>query len=416
MDNNNINVNSMTTKKPKIKKSDLYVNDYGIGSNRITVSNFYLNNYNYYVKNNLKMQEIRKKYYQTKYKKRRKGEASMPKLLYSNKFIPQKQRKIFPYNNSQKFITTQKDLKLSKKNLISDAIKKEENSKKTTHIKKHLQIFEDLFNCIDDLDLEVSKDLEEKNNNYISRENKEKKGINKNLYNNSDTNIFKRRMGFGLNKDKKLLGLKNYENINDNIRSNINDNELNNNTNKHFHKKSFSEVTSVDDDSIINIIQIGNRKYKDPLKFNKFYKFKYTQKGIEYPNEYKQNTLPEYQGNDGVEKQFYNYKKNISNPNHIYNTIGSYSEKFNKELKKISKTYGKKESKGRFIENPVLGKCERFINDYKQYKNIKIIENRYIDIIKYRYKLLPLINSKKSNFDKLGQKIFYMVNNKNINS
>ena len=412
MSNNDLN--PLTPQKPKTKKCDSYLNDYGIGSNRVIKTNFYLNNYNYYVKNNIKMKEIRRKINEEQFETAKKSIEAMPKLLYSNKFIPRQQRKFFSYNNSQKIITKPKNLKLSKNKLITNAIKEEKNSKKVTHIKKHLQIFEDLFNCIDNLDLDESKDLEENNNNYLSHERNENNKMNKNHYYTYDVNVFKRNKTLELNKDKELFEEENDEPINK-INVNINnDGGNNNNSNKCYHQRSLSEVTSVNDDTIVDIIQSDIRKYKDPLKFNKFYKFKYTQKGIEYPNEYKKDILPEYQGNDGDEKQFYNYKKNISNPKHIYNKIGSFSEKFNKELKKISKTYGKTESKGRFIENPILGKCEKFINNYKQYKNIKVIENRYIDINKYRYKLLPLINSKKSYFDKLGQKIFYMINNKNF--
>ena len=407
----NINIlsqNLVTPKKQKTKKSDSYLNDYGIGSNRVISSNFYLNNYNYYVKNNIKMQEMRKKNYITKFEKGLKSVATMPKMLYSNKFIPQKEKKNLSYNNSEKIVIKPKNLKLSKNLLITSAIKKEENSKKITHIKKHLQIFEDLFNCIDNLDIEGNKELKENNNNnYISHEINEKDIMNKNLYNTYDDNAYKRNIKLDLNNNEKIFETQNYDPAN-NINININED------NKRLSQRTISEVTSVNDDAVVGIIQSDNRRYKEPLKFNNFYKFKYTPKGIEYPNEYKKDMLPEYKGSDRDEKQFYNYKKNISNPKKIYNIIGSFSEKFNKELKKISKTYGKTESKGRFIKNPVLWKCEKVINDYKQYKNIKVIENRYIDVNKYKYKLLPLINAKKSNFDKLGQKVFYMVNNKNI--
>ena len=53
-------------KKPKYNSlfKNMFINDAGIGSNRVIVSNNYLNNYNYFNKNNIKMLELRKKKYQ----------------------------------------------------------------------------------------------------------------------------------------------------------------------------------------------------------------------------------------------------------------------------------------------------------------------------------------------------------------
>ena len=39
---------------------------------------------------------------------------------------------------------------------------------------------------------------------------------------------------------------------------------------------------------------------------------------------------------------------------------------------------------------------------------IKFVENRYLDKGRYKYKMLPLINAKMRNFDRLGQKIYQM--------
>ena len=46
---------------------------------------------------------------------------------------------------------------------------------------------------------------------------------------------------------------------------------------------------------------------------------------------------------------------------------------------------------------------------YEIYKDLKVIENRYIGS-KYKFKLLPLYNKKLSNLDKLADN-FYKVQN-----
>lgn len=57
----------MNIKKKELKhltpKKHLLINDIGIGSNRVVISNNYLNNFNYYNKNSIKMLELRKKKY-----------------------------------------------------------------------------------------------------------------------------------------------------------------------------------------------------------------------------------------------------------------------------------------------------------------------------------------------------------------
>ena len=49
---------------------------------------------------------------------------------------------------------------------------------------------------------------------------------------------------------------------------------------------------------------------------------------------------------------------------------------------------------------------------YEIYKDIKYIENRYTDK-KFKYKMLPLINQKLRNLDKLADKFYKTQNIKN---
>ena len=47
---------------------------------------------------------------------------------------------------------------------------------------------------------------------------------------------------------------------------------------------------------------------------------------------------------------------------------------------------------------------------YDIYKDLKVIENRYVGS-KYKYKLLPLYNKRLSNLDKLAEKFYNIQNN-----
>ena len=48
----------------------------------------------------------------------------------------------------------------------------------------------------------------------------------------------------------------------------------------------------------------------------------------------------------------------------------------------------------------------KYISKYEQYKDLKFIENRYTDRNKYSFRLKPLINKSKNNFDRLANNIY----------
>ena len=169
-----------------------------------------------------------------------------------------------------------------------------------------------------------------------------------------------------------------------------------------------SLTTNLSDDSIMQKVLDQRRNYKQILQFNDYGKYKFSRKGLNYPESIPENKLPNYKGNDKKEKIYFNYRKKVSNPNKIYNSLESFDTKFNYELGRISHTYGKEESKGRFIKNPLIDRYQNSIPFYDIYKDIKFVENRYLDKGRYKYKLLPLINAKMRNFDRLGQKIYKM--------
>lgn len=175
-------------------------------------------------------------------------------------------------------------------------------------------------------------------------------------------------------------------------------------------KVAFS--SDIIDSQLFNEVKKNDKNYKENLQLENFEKFKFSKTGVSFPHTLKQNELPEFRGNDNMEKEYFEYRKKLKYPNLIYNNIGSFNEKFNKDLGTISHTYGKIKSRGRFTQNPLLKKYMDMIPVYEIYKDIKYIENRYTDK-KFKYKMLPLINQKLRNLDKLADKFYKTQNIKN---
>ena len=99
--------------------------------------------------------------------------------------------------------------------------------------------------------------------------------------------------------------------------------------------------------------------------------------------------------NKGIQPKIYNTSKLIKNLRQLknneknYDKIGSYQKKFNFHLGKISKIYGNDSSGERFVSNPLMEKILNLPQSYNQYKNNKILKNKYIknNRCKYKYKL-----------------------------
>ena len=145
--------------------------------------------------------------------------------------------------------------------------------------------------------------------------------------------------------------------------------------------------------------------FKNNLFFENYGKFKFTKDGILYPKKLKKLELPIYEGNSSEEKKYYEYRKKISFPEQEYNKLDYFSEKFNRDLGKISVNYASNSSRTRFTENPLLKKYMDMIPIYDIYKGLKEIENRYIGT-KYKFKLLPLYNKKITNLDRLADRFY----------
>ena len=359
--------------------------------------NNYLNDFNYYNKNNIKMSKIRKENMdeQIKIKHKKETELRLPKMLYSNLFLGSPLPNISLENkelrtkslNNIRYDTIDNPVPFNNekydKNYIKETINLESQEEKlnNSHVGKPMMLFDDILNCVDNLELSNRDDeLIRKDNDSLNE-------------------VKKKTIEQGINTSDNLIDDK----INSRNKSSLqNEGGLFNN-----HVK-MSLATNLTDDSIVQKVLEERRNYKQILHFNDYGKYKFSRKGLNYPETIPENNLPNYTGDDSQELAYYDYRKKVSNPKKIYNSIGSFNTKFNNELTRISRSYGKEESKLRFINNPLINRYQNTIPYYEIYKDIKFVENRYLDKGRYKYKMLPLINSKMRNFDRLGQKIYQM--------
>lgn len=292
------------------------------------IRNMYLNNYNYFHKNNIKMRH-KKKHIINKHIKEKEFDRlthPMPKMLYST---------------SSSFNFTAKR--------IEDKLQQAK------------PIIDDLINLVDNFSISLSSDNESKKEDFFI--------TNKPEINNNNNIDFINEIERDHNQVKILKS---------------------------------NEITN---QSLVDDIKSTNKNFKKNLQLENYSKFKFSRTGIAFPSRPTLYEVPAYQGNDKFEKQYFNYRKGIKYPDLIYNKISSFGEQFNKELRSISHSYGTVRSRTRFSENPLLNKYMEMIPIYDIYKDIKYIENRYVDS-KYKFKLLPLLNSKLRNLDKLAERVY----------
>jgi len=448
-------------------------------------TNLYLNEYNYYFKNAIKMNKIREekfKEYKQKTEIARKNNK-LPKILYFNKYLNNdirniQNKKYINNNNLIKATNTSDSINFKTECKSSDnrsytykkiekaIIAKNIEEKNKSHIKKTFKAFEDLIKYIDNVkfnnirpDLnfvinisneknksEILEDREKTDNsgeeedddnnlnieNYNFDEYKKQYKKEKKTKKKSNSQIHFNTYESQSQKELQNNYSENFKNIKDNIYittsnyinkgANVNNLENKTNTqpkdlsnsfdnkgkNKNKSKKlRINKMTLISDDSLAKKIKNLGRDFKNGLYFNEYGKYKFTELGLNYPNSVdKYKKIPDYKGNDLEEKKIFKYKSLVTNPKYNYTNIGSFNEKFNHDLSDISNYYGKAYSKGRFLRNPLATKYSKYIPNYEKYKDLKSIENRYISKNKYKFRLKPLINSKKNNFDKLANNVY----------
>ena len=325
--------------------------------------NYYINDRNYFTKNSLQMRRTHMNFYNKaiRDKKEEQKKNPVPKIIYSTTedFYHPQQEKVKDFLETQKSMV--QDLMDLMKNFTSELEHDEEN------INKNIKIV-----------------------NY-----------NKNVESKATDNNKKEEF-FLTNKNSKLT-----RHFNHCYKSN---------KQKLMEDLEFAKATStafpIVNNEQVNNIKIKNRYAKDNLILeNNYGKYKFSRTGLVYPQKLDKYELPNFAGKYGEDEEYFNYKKKVKNPNLVYNKISNFGEALNKDLEVINKTYGKTQSRARFSKNPLLKKYMEMIPLYDIYKDLKVIENRYVGS-KYKYKLLPLYNKRLSNLDKLADKFYRIQNNK----
>ena len=333
--------------------------------------NFYINERNYYTKNFLRMRRSQINFYNNaiKEKKEEQKRNPVPKLLYSTAeafYHPEKEKeKVKDFMETQK--SMMQDLVDLMKNFTSELEQEESSNEKNNN------------NNVNNI-----KILEDKSN------------INDNINNN------KKEEFFLTSKNSKLT--KNYNHCYKSSKQKLME-DLE-------YAKATNAFFPIIDTNQVKDIKSKIRNAKDNLIFeNNYGKYKFSKTGLIYPQKLEKYELPNFNPKYGDDEEYFNYKKKVKNPNLIYNRISNFGEALNKDLEVINKTYGKAQSRSRFSKNPLLKKYMEMIPLYDIYKDLKVIENRYVGS-KYKYKLLPLYNKRLSNLDKLADR-FYKIQNNN---
>ena len=401
--------------------------------------NSYLNECNYFNKSTIKLALYKQKYLNDlkESKNQDKKKRKLPKLIYSNPVFSLNnalnplndydiKKEIFkkpvPYNDNNRY-----DKNFIKELLDNPNAPINKEKMGISHANKKFDLFEDIFNTVDNLEINNSAGNNKTNDEneylpeyYLKSITQDNSKINDNNKKENENEIEENKKALSVideneNNNLNIDEEKNHKNNNsDNIMITIQskENKDNNTYSKTFSSPEAQINTVISNSDLIKKLLAEKRNYKNSLQFNDYGKYKYTQKGLNYPNEIESKNLPSFVGNDSRDKSYFDYRKKASNTNQIYNNIGSFGTKFNRELARISRSYGKEESKARFVKNPVIKKYQDQIPIYNLYKDLKFIENKYLEKGRYKYKLLPLINTKLRNFDRLGNKVYQMSLNK----
>ena len=331
--------------------------------------NFYLNDRNYYAKNSIRMRRTHKNFYNNaiKAKKEEQKRNPVPKILYSTAqsfYNP-------PVEKANELIETQKSMMNDLVNLMHNFTLELENDNDTDDNKEKMN--------------KTIKQISNKDNNNTSKREE--------FFITTKNSRFtpKYNRGYISNKQKLLDDLE-------------------------YAKATNSNYQIVNNDEV-GLIKNKEKVLKDSMILeNNYGKYKYTRTGLVYPDKLEKYKLPNYSSKYGEDEEYFNYKKKVKYPNLVYNKITNFEEALNKDLEMINKTYGKAESRTRFSTNPLMKKYMEMIPLYDIYKDLKVIENRYVGS-KYKYKVLPLYNKRLSNLDKLADKFYKMqINNYGLNN
>jgi hypothetical protein len=283
----------------------------------------------------------------------------------------------------------------------ADSFYQPQKEKVNEFIETQKLMAQDLVDLMKKFSLELEQENDD-NKNSINDNDYMNNNMANNIIANKDNNINKKDEFFLTRKNAKLTKKYNHS-YKSNKQKLMEDLE---------YVRATNTVYPIIDNQEVKNIKNKERLLKDNLILeNNYGKYKFSRTGLIYPNKLDKYELPNYSGKYCDDEEYFNYKKKVKNPNLVYNRISNFEEALNKDLEIINKTYGKTQSRTRFSKNPLLKKYMEMIPLYDIYKDLKVIENRYVGS-KYKYKLLPLYNKRLSNLDKLADK-FYKIQNNN---
>ena len=311
--------------------------------------NFYINERNYNTKYTLRLRKTRKKIYNDSIKSKIEEQKRhpLPKILYSTA-----ESFYHPREKANQFIQTQK--------LITQDL---------------IELMNRFKSELENIEQKNKENDEEKNNIFITGKN------------SRFAKKFKTHNHSYISSKEKLLQ----------------DLEF---------AKATNLVSPIENERQLKNLKSSERLVKDNLILeNNYGKYKFTKTGLEYPKKMGKYELPNFENKYGEDEEYFNFKKKVKFPNLVYNKINNFEEALNKDLEQINKNYGNIKSRARFSKNPLMKRYMEIIPLYEIYKDLKVIENRYVGS-KYKFKLLPLYNKKLSNLDKLAEN-FYKVQNLN---
>ena len=265
---------------------------------RRKLTNQYFNDYNYFNKNNIKMSIWRQNHLNQSIKEKREKakQFHLPKMLYSNLFLGA----VATEPNKKDFYSDllNGDVKYDKNSIETAAqIKEKIDGFNTSHVKRQVGIFDDLLDCVDNLEIntgdnESNCNKDEKVQQTSNSESITNNAIKQSLMNEENKETFTELNNANTNENtvnstnnNSLLFITkpNYKQSLPSIMENDEVNLLSKNrSNSNFHS---SRVTDLTDDSLVKKLRSDPRSYRNPIQFGNYYKYKYTNEGVIYPKQ-----------------------------------------------------------------------------------------------------------------------------------
>ena len=283
----------------------ILINDVGIGSNRIILANYYLNNYNCYTKSTIKLSEMRKqKYLERKLQLAEfKKVETIPGKLYSTPYYSYNNKNNKNNNNNYNTINfeSNKSIKKAEINYLDDKYNSKSNEShkinlKKIKLKRNYKLFDDLLSNFNKRRINYKK--------YKIKTDVNNKSLYDKIYNSNISNFH--------DKNRSNIKEENYKLSEGNIDSNIIKHNKENFKYKPFFKKTTSNIK-------YKINSYYDRKDNGKIKNQIFNKENHINKTNDNFNDSNRTNLKN--------------RINISFINNIFTNVNFFSHKNFKDLK-----------------------------------------------------------------------------------